>query len=545
MSENYLKLQYVDLSVESGWLDLLSEISICVGTQLPNIKNKAWDQIKKILMRNAVFAIVDYPYRDEDAFHDYARDYVKAFKDYSRGCARVLFFGGEPGEVVESNWLEKIANEKTRPAYLGSVVFRPTGSEYIGKTLIAPSSSANQFIHVKQKFSTYLTGIRLDVDGSPFMQQDLSSHACAGAAIWATAFYLHRHYGTPRYFPKQITEIASNNFELGTAAVGLTTQQMARMLRHMGCDLHLQHVHRLEHQHRPDREAIHYSLLAEIYGYVQSNIPVLLGYWFKDKNIGHVVMVVGHDLGKKIRPAWREGQKDTFLLNSDFVSKLYVQDDQRGPYFPLEVWDDDPEFRKANHIPHADIAEARSVHCLEHADSIMVLPAIAEGIHVKYAKAVEMFKQILLKYQPEIDECMQGMKIKEDDGVLRHRIYLQQRRRFRALIHEAKIGRRGLDPEHIKAYRTMRLPRYIYVCDICVPCDGLKGEFDLLGEILIDATSPLFEHTREHIDGKRTEPVLSIRISNALYLTATKPNDVILGKYEQLVRSPKNPTSIL
>ena len=89
-------------------------------------------------------------------------------------------------------------------------------------------------------------------------------------------------------------------------------------------------------------------------------------------------------------------------------------------------------------------------------------------------------------------------------------MYFQESRRFRAqLLHETK-GRTNLSPKHVEAYRTMALPRFVYVCDLVVPCWGVGGRpFRCRGEIVLDATSPPYD---------LADSVLAMRIGDTLYV---------------------------
>jgi len=47
------------------------------------------------------------------------------------------------------------------------------------------------------------------------MQQDWSSHVCAGVVVWILCYDLHRRYGTPGFLPRQVTKIAAENLSHG------------------------------------------------------------------------------------------------------------------------------------------------------------------------------------------------------------------------------------------------------------------------------------------------------------------------------------------
>ncbi len=468
-------------------------------------------------------AVIEFPYADQDFLYDYTHRHVQSFVDCGRECARIHFFRGAP--LSEDNLLEDLRRYDGRERrqadlgevpgntgadvqagtnagdYLGFVVIRPTGDYCVGRTILrAPyDGEPTRHIHVRSRHRTFLYGVHLEVGGMPFMEQDRASHACGGAAAWGYCLYLHRRYGTRRLFPRQVTEIASELASYQSYAGGLSPPMIARVLSRLDCAIDYGGAQLPVPRDTDDTDKKASVLLERrmklrafvgaVCSYVASSIPVILGYWFNLDRVGHAVLAVGHSLEKEIvcpDKRIQEAAKEVGpLMDSDFCGHLYVHDDQRGPYRPLKIWHDSA----SEPIPDEKVACKKPIQCLEDACGVFFIAGVSKSTHVFHHAATNHVRKML-------DPGDYPKEIQEDIADLwrdaRWRFTLQDSRRFRAALLDQQRGFNGMDPVHVRAYRTASMPHYVYVCEFTAPYRVGNDRPRLDGELLLDPSRPAF-----------------------------------------------------
>ncbi len=284
--------------------------------------------------------IVEYNYVDRDFLEDFAGYYVRCFPDYKRYCTRIHFFDRSFTEDDFKNLISACENnllteKDLQDSYLGFVIVKPLPKTIIGRTCLRtyPKNNAGKdgerFFPIIRQYNVNLFGISLNVETLAFQEQDQVAAACATSALW-TVFQ-----GTGKKFqhsipsPVKITEKAFQSFPLATRAFpnrdGLTAEMMAQAIRDVG----------LEPFSLNPREE--YVRKATLYVYLRGQIPILLGFtiykvneqYQRDYTIGgHAVAVTGFHLGSQIEPLMSSG----FLLKASQMDKIYVHDDQVGPF---------------------------------------------------------------------------------------------------------------------------------------------------------------------------------------------------------------------
>ncbi len=518
-------LVVVDIK-SSGWDELFRQVTRHVDANPSPSDPPLCNIIHGLKKQDCTSALIQSPYLDLDTLWDYLHDYGRFWREGGKHCARIHFFAGPT--IRQQDLLDDLACYAGKGSqgarYLGYMIIRPTGNECVGRTIIAsPFDDIDADIHVRASYPTSLCGFELRVTGAPFMQQDRSSHVCAGAALWMLCYDLHRRYGTPRFFPRQVTEIATTQLTHGRAInEGLTPTEMARMLGHLDCAVDTFGMNLLA---EPDKRASRLRSFANVvYSYLHSNLPVLVGYWYPNEAVGHVVMAVGHDLQYNMQTpaAGFDGQiGPTFV--SDFVSCFFVNDDQRGAYQPLQIWSPGKSAGRAVGVKSAPPV-------LEEAESVFCMPGITESarLYAWQARDVVLDELEFVFGKPGL-----ATRIEQLLGDTRLRLYFQRSIRFRAQLHDQETGRHPLPKEHRRAYACMRLPRFLYVCDFCVPCTDPQRRFYARGEMLIDATCPPYS------PGKS---VLAVRVGADLYLSSEKGLDhhVHAATYAQDPFAPTN-----
>ncbi len=502
----------------ADWKELFD--AVCENTRaLPSLKdNRALRNIVDYLnWYKCSTVLVGSPFHDRDYLYDYLHHFGSIFEDCGRDCIRLHFFSGD--RINRDSPLRSLRElvsglERPRPlgfeqsGYLGFMVLRPTGRYCVGRTILKypDQPMASWDIHTRARYDVHLHGVNLRVVGAPFMQQDASSHVCAGAALWCLLYDLHRRYGTPRRFPRQITEIAREQFTGIKFPTGHTPAQIAHVLREVGCAQDVQYVEMKTSDGTPkdDYKQVFRKFVDTVYGYVQSNLPLILGFKIPGypevgKEQGHAVMVVGHDHSHLTTSETSDPRAwGRFGCSSERVGSFICQDDGRGAYQPLRVWKSAPK------LPFISENAWSEAPVLENADWLFMAPGLTRDAHMLYDQARGTLRTGLINIKALVDVLSSGYvlpagtlpDIEAVEDTLPDcfvRLYIQQSRRFRRFVLDKVRGRWKLDESHIEVYQQMPLPRYVWVCDVCDPKDtDSQGRFRAIAEFVLDATAPKF-----------------------------------------------------
>lgn len=273
--------------------------------------------------------VVEKDYIDHDYLEDYSAYYVKCFQHYRRECTRLHFFkkafsAGQFERLLGGAGDLSVKELEEGGGYLGFIVLKPLPQSIIGRTCLTqyPTDGRRQYPATRD-YTVHLYGIELRVNTLAFQEQDSVASACATSAIWSAlqaTSKLYQHY-LPS--PVEITKAATTNQPLRSRAFpndGLTAEQMAHAIRSVGLEpLHVQ----------PENLFI---LKALVYGYLRAGIPALLIHRLvgvqvdgSTEEIGnHAVAVTGYSL-----PPTASGSSH---FTSDRIDRLYVHDDQVGPF---------------------------------------------------------------------------------------------------------------------------------------------------------------------------------------------------------------------
>lgn len=287
--------------------------------------------------------VVERNYTDRDYLEDFAAYYVRCFDAYGRICRRIHFFAisFQEEDLIEvlrgtddNDTVSKLLNDN----YLGFIVLKPLPQTCIGRTCLRPiySDKDNDHFLLARPYQANLFGIPLRVKSLAFQQQDRVVSACATSALWSALHWTGIYFQHSIPSPIQITKAASNNLPLETRELpsyGLTAAQMCQALRDIGLDPICL---------GPKEINDDYVLRTTLYAYLKGKIPVILGIELrevKEENDGtltvvankdkHAVTVTGYHLGK---PDLTPHTPNGVLLEASRVDKIYVHDDQVGPF---------------------------------------------------------------------------------------------------------------------------------------------------------------------------------------------------------------------
>lgn len=260
----------------------------------------------------------------------YGQLYGRQYMEYPRRCTRLHFFEGEisndkllPAATPEA---ERQRITRLQERYLGYAVIQPSYPDTVGRTVLGPPHTPfpKKIVSVPTS-NVSLLGARLQIEGTPSMEQDRRVSACATAAVWMTHMALYRQFRLRPHSPRQITELASETQLPAGRAIpspGLNIGQMSWALSSMG--------------HEPVvmdfRWQAPAALLEQVSAYVRSGLPVILGaVLHTPKPAVHALTVVGYEFGSGPNDSSVRRELDA----SEWTAGLIVHDDQRGPYHIL------------------------------------------------------------------------------------------------------------------------------------------------------------------------------------------------------------------
>jgi hypothetical protein len=277
--------------------------------------------------------IVENEYVDRDYLEDYAEYYVRCFRDYPRKCTRLHFFKVAFSSEDFSNSLlgnsDSLSLETLQTNYLGFIVLKPLPRTIIGRTcLITYPCDGRRHFPATRCYVANLFGLNLKVQHSlAFQEQDSVVAACATSALWsifqATGQLFQHPIPSPSAITSQATEILTKD-QRAFPSPGLTSIEMAHAIKSVGLEPYLVNA------------ANHYLLKATLYAYLRAGIPMMFGFHLIDVSgsesqvIGkHAVAITGYSLGYSQSTFF---ENTGFLLKATKVDKIYVHDDQVGPF---------------------------------------------------------------------------------------------------------------------------------------------------------------------------------------------------------------------
>lgn len=282
----------------------------------------------------AASIIIEGEYIDRDFLEDFAGYYVRCFSEYKHKCARLHFFNAQFSRDDLENALDGSARviRRLQDAYLGFVVVKPLPQTIVGRTcLVTYPEQRGRSFPITRTYEANLCGLSLTVKSLAYQEQDRVAAACATSALWSvfhgTGKLFHHHIPSP----VEITKAANLAVSSGSRSLpsqGLTASQIAAAMRTVGLEPFLVNA------------ADEHVLKSTLYGYLRGHVPILLGIDLYEKGSAgytfdgkHAVAVTGCRLkGGKAVPHGTTG----FLLRAARVSKIYVHDDQVGPFARME-----------------------------------------------------------------------------------------------------------------------------------------------------------------------------------------------------------------
>jgi hypothetical protein len=420
--------------------------------------------------------IVEHDYIDQHYLEDYSAYYVRCFHPYKRFCTRLHFFKDEVKESDLIKHLEGQLNlcDNLQKSYLGFVIIKPLPQTVIGRTCLKtyPSEGRRHFPIIRE-YCVNLFGIPLKVDSLAFQEQDKVAAACATSALWSV------FQGTGKYFqhkipsPVQITQAATEKLPLETRVLpnnGLTPAMMAHAIRHVGLEPDLIKV------------SNEYVLKSSAYAYLKGRIPMILGIELVDaSNIPnqsrgfHAVAVTGYSLGGAVRNIG----DDDLLLTANRVDRIYVHDDQVGPFARM-LFDDnkiklavDGKLIELFSISTSWIGDNKFIGSVRARPTILLIP-IYHKIRIPFETvhdAILGFDQFIMAIL-EIDKDYANF-----NGRLEWDIYLTTNNDLKLDVRKRAVLKGGC----LSDFLTQGMPKYVW------RATALQGDKVFL-DLIFDAT---------------------------------------------------------
>lgn len=442
---------------------------------------------------------------DPDFLEEHQAFYAKQHRPVPATCVRVHAFTKPlPAPIPEV--VEFLDSDGVQGAYLGFVTIRPLRHAPVGATILRPAAALQPT--ATDRFPVHIAGNEFSVIGTPFLQQDNAVGACAQASIWMALRTLRRRAGNSAYSPAELTVAATRYVapdRTFPGRQGLTSSQMLEAMRTAGHDPLFIGV-----RQSGAAAATANGVIAKATPYTTSGLPVIVILLAPDG--GHAVVAIGHSPSKaRIQPLPRQQQHLStaipYAMSSDWVSGLVIHNDNSGPYLPLVAG------THTNARPY----------CLEHAYGLMV--PLPEGVYTN-ADEAEMLavRAILFASVWFTMAAGQGPQLPHVGYVLRP--YLCTRHAFR---HWAKHDP-DLDPEARNLYRTVTLPKVLWVIEI-----HMEATFDLTnpanksrcGEIVLDPAA----------DALHGDAMIFARVTKDLWPNTNSFQGLLLIEDESSVRS--------
>ncbi len=294
--------------------------------------------------------VVEAEYVDHDYLEDFAAYYVRCFEDYDRKCVRMHFFNHPFSETdfraLLSGDESKLSVEQLQRSYLGFIVTKPFPHAFVGRTCLktyGDDGGRRRYLNVRPCTAS-LFGIELEVDSLAFQEQDRVVSACATSALWsafhATSALFQHSLPSPVDITRQAAEHSPVRSRVFPHSDGLLVEQMAFAIRRVGLEpLYIQGDP--EDPEEPgDVRVTARVLRSSVHAYSSFGIPLILltGLIGPDgKHIGsHACTITGFSVGATLNLT-----DPRTVLSSDRIDKLYVHDDQVGPFARMELIEQD------------------------------------------------------------------------------------------------------------------------------------------------------------------------------------------------------------
>lgn len=399
--------------------------------------------------------LVEGPYLSQSFLADYADYYARGFTAYERLCKRVHFFREVFDQAtLEAALLDPLAGNELWSSYLGYIVIKPLPARQIGATLLRPYQPATdkqRAYPVQRPYEVNVLGKQLHLNTLIFQEQDSNVSACATTALWMAFHKTASLFQTTQPSPYHITAAARNLFyRRGRTfpSTGLDHTQIGEAIQAVGLVADLT-TYRQAAEWGTDREAAAEALCEQMrgakgvmYAYGRLGLPVLLFILLDEREErGHLVTVTGYRLSASHLPTVTD-----LSLTSDSLDRLYVHDDQMGPFARYSFTDDG---RLLTPWPPDDWETTERWHECRRASLYSIFVPLTADIRITYE---QVFRQTAL-----FEQLFAGTIQERTDVVWD--IYLDYSNQYKEGLRQL----RPVEGEPLLRILVSALPKYVWV----------------------------------------------------------------------------------
>ena len=437
---------------DDSWDELLNQME-------NSLTERGLGHLVKLLMRSVKSIVIERQYIDKDYRDTFSHFHSKRFVTLTSRCDRLHFFS----VPISRNDL-RTKPELLQASYLGYSVIRPTRPNCIGRTLLSPKCRVKKLGYLAVcKESILLQDTVLEIEGFPFISQDVDATVCAESAIWMLVRYFSNRYSLYKErYPFEITKMAEGH-AMGKRvypAGGLTVWQISETLRLAGFSSLIYSANRMEGESDKDYNKRRKDFLHNMYTYIESGLPLILAV------PRHVLVAMGHK-SEKITSVTSGDSK--FLFTSELSHSLIVNDDNIPAYQELKE-------QGGKTVPNSV-----SEYGQNNVEAFIV--PLAEKVFL----LAEDFKSVVVKILEGKDFGLTHSSQLESASPLVLRMFLTTGRSFKKKIAERNLGHAVVQ----RCYSEMPMPHFIWVCELSTVELYDKGE--VLGEGSWDATRNAYE----------------------------------------------------
>lgn len=283
--------------------------------------------------------LIEKEYVSKAYLSDFAFYYSKCFDTPPSKCVRVHFFNRA---FTKSDFVNDVLNKRKKyfNHYLGYVVVKPIPLFVIGPTLLKtyPNKKGNRkrIFFGTREYTVNILGEKIKLNSLVFQEQDKVISACATTALWSSMHKAAKLFDLTVSRPSEITQKAGITASGGGRLFpnrGLSTKQMCDIIFKSGLVTEIRHH---ESRYQPSTSYIKQI----IYAYAKTGIPIILNIEVpndESEEFGaHAVAVCGYKMKNRIT---KKPPSDKISLLSDEIEKIYVHDDQWGPFSRIIIQD--------------------------------------------------------------------------------------------------------------------------------------------------------------------------------------------------------------
>lgn len=277
--------------------------------------------------------VIEDQYINKDYLSDYAIYYSTCFVPYDKVCKRIHFFSIEFTEAELKAAIVSGDHAHIWDAYLGFIVVKPIPVTIIGFTLFKTFPEGDRKFFGTREYKVHFFGKEIQLCSLAFQEQDNVLSACATSAIWSMLNKASLDYHTTLRTPNEITRSAGltgpDGSRLFPNKQGLSLIQMCEAILDAGLVTEIRQV--------AGDTNFDWNYVKElIAAYSAIGIPIILVISVlntddrrKRNDLSlHAVTVAGFN-----QPAFTPRVRQPEIqLTSETVTKLYVHDDQWGPF---------------------------------------------------------------------------------------------------------------------------------------------------------------------------------------------------------------------